>query len=57
MLVRISDGLCYCPLNGKQYDFAAGYTTEKGNKVPGTSVKNQNDDLDDFSMPTMFFDK
>ena len=38
MLVRISDGLCYCPLNGKQYDFAAGYTTEKGNKVPGTSV-------------------
>ena len=57
MLVRISDGLFYCPLNGKQYDFNSGYTTEKGNKVPGTSVKNQNEDLDDFSMPTMFFDK
>jgi len=56
-LVRISDGLFYCPLNGKQYDYSNGYVTEKGNKVPGTCVKNQNDELDDFSMPTMFFDK
>lgn len=56
-LVRISDGLFYCPLNGKQYDYANGYATEKGNKVPGTSVKNQNEDLINFALPTMFFDK
>lgn len=56
-LVRISDGLFYCPLNGKQYDYNSGYVTEKGNRVPGTSVKNQNDQLNDLAMPTMFFDK
>ena len=56
-LVRISDGLFYCPLNGKQYDYNSGYVTEKGNRVPGTSVKNQNDQLNDLAMSTMFFDK
>jgi hypothetical protein len=57
MLVRIKDGLFYCPLNSKQYDFYNGYTTEKGNNIPGTTVQQQNDELNDFSMPTMFFDK
>lgn len=57
MLVRISDGVFYCPLNGKQYDYNSGFTTENGHKVPATSVKGQSDDQNEYAMPTMFFDK
>lgn len=41
MLVRIGDNVWQCPVTKKIYDFANGYTTAKGNKIPGTSVSEQ----------------
>lgn len=42
-MMRISDGVWQNPITKKIYDFSAGFTTEKGNKVPGTSVSGQTD--------------
>jgi hypothetical protein len=38
---RKGDNIVQCPLDGKTYDFKDGFTTAKGNKIPGTSVENQ----------------
>lgn len=35
------EGVYQCSLDGKSYDFKNGFTTQKGNKVPGTCVENQ----------------
>jgi len=40
-LVRIGEGIWQCPITKKIYDFKAGYTTAKGNVVPGSDVSNQ----------------
>jgi hypothetical protein len=45
-LVRISEGVYQCPVTKKIYDFKAGYTTAKGNKVPGSEVSNQTQEFD-----------
>jgi len=37
-LIRISDDVYQCSLDKKTYDFKNGYTTLKGNKVPGGDV-------------------
>lgn len=37
----IEDGVIRCSLDGKTYNFKEGFTTEKGNVVPGTSIENQ----------------
>lgn len=39
--VRISDGVYQDPITGKVYNYSEGYTTDKGNVIPGTSVSNQ----------------
>ena len=44
-LTRITDGVYQDVLTGKTYDYRAGYTTNKGNKVPGSSVDRQIPDL------------
>jgi hypothetical protein len=44
-LIRISDGVYQCALTGKIYDYKNGYTTDKGNKVPGTAVEYQIPDV------------
>lgn len=44
-LLRVTDSIYQDPLTGKTYDYSAGYTTDKGNKVPGTSVDRQNADI------------
>jgi hypothetical protein len=38
MIRKDSEGTWQCSLDGKSYNFALGYTTEKGEKVPGGSV-------------------
>jgi hypothetical protein len=40
-LARIGEHLSKCVLDGKVYDYTAGYTTLKGNKVPGGDVSLQ----------------
>lgn len=44
-LMRLSDHVYQSPLTGKIYDYRAGYTTDKGNKIPGTAVEFQTPDL------------
>jgi len=39
---RISDGVVQCPIDKKIYDFNSGFVTMNGDKVPGTSMANQN---------------
>jgi hypothetical protein len=41
MMMRIGDGVFQCPITKKIYNFNSGFTTAKGNKVPGGSVENQ----------------
>jgi hypothetical protein len=43
-LVRISDNVFQCALDKEIIDFATGYTTLKGDKVPGGSVEEQTKD-------------
>lgn len=44
-LVRVGDGVWQCPITKKIYDFRSGYTTAKGNVVPGSDVSNQTQHL------------
>lgn len=44
-LVRVGDGVWQCPITKKVYDFRSGYTTAKGNVVPGSDVSNQTQHL------------
>ena len=41
MLIRISDNVYQSSMTGKVYDYYNGYTTNKGNKIPGSSVDRQ----------------
>lgn len=52
-LTRIRDDVWYCIGCGKQFDFKSGYTTAKGNKVPGTATENQTRDLGDVGFRPM----
>lgn len=43
---RIRDNTYQCSLDKSVYNYEAGFTTMKGNKIPGTSVENQSQDFD-----------
>jgi hypothetical protein len=47
-MTRITDHVYQDIVTGVIYDFKAGYTTQKGNKVPGSSVENQTRQLGDY---------
>ena len=55
-MTRITDHVYQDVTTGIIYDFKQGYTTQKGNKVPGTSVENQTRDYrDSFNQgPSLF---
>lgn len=44
-LMRIGESVYQCPVTKKIYDFRSGYTTSKGNVVPGSDVSNQTQHL------------
>lgn len=44
-LVRIGDSVWQCPITKKIYDYRSGFTTTKGNVVPGGDVSNQTQHL------------
>lgn len=52
---RIGDDVYQCALDKKIYDYNEGFTTMKGNKVPGTSVENQTQSLNDRTLEQMHF--
>jgi hypothetical protein len=47
MMARVSDDVYQCPLDHKVYNWRDGFTTMKGEKVPGTSVDQQTQGLTD----------
>jgi len=53
-LMRITDGVYQDPTTGKTYDYRAGYTTDKGNEIPGGSVDQQIPDLNDHQSRSLF---
>lgn len=42
---RVADGVYQDVMTGKVYDYNAGYTTNKGNRIPGSTVAGQIPDL------------
>ena len=56
-LTKVRDDVYCCSLCSKQFDYRNGYTTAKGNKVPGTSADRQTADLANVNIHTMFQDK
>jgi len=40
-LMRITDSVYQDPTTGKIYNYESGYKTDKGNEIPGSSVKHQ----------------
>jgi len=57
LLARLREDLWYCVDCSQQVNFKEGYTTAKGNKVPGSSVENQTADLANPTIDVMFGDK
>lgn len=55
-LQRIGDCVYQCSLDKKVYDFKSGYTSLKGNKVPGGDVSQQTQSLGDRAPDHMSFD-
>lgn len=53
-MIRITDGVYQCSATGKIYNYQAGYTTNKGTQVPGTSVQRQTELNDPMRGHTMF---
>lgn len=53
-LVRITDRVYQDPTTGKVYDYAAGYTTEKGTEVPGGGVDQQIPDINEHQSRSLF---
>lgn len=53
--IRVGDNVYQCPLDKKIYNYTEGFTTMKGNKVPGTDVQNQTRDLGDRNLEQMHF--
>jgi hypothetical protein len=54
--VRISDSIYQDVLTGKIYDYKNGYTTAKGNKVPGTAVEYQIPDVGSLAVGDAVFE-
>jgi cell fate (sporulation/competence/biofilm development) regulator YmcA (YheA/YmcA/DUF963 family) len=55
-LIRISDNVYQSSLTGKVYDYYSGYTTNKGNKIPGSSVDRQIPDWSNDTPSGFMFD-
>jgi len=52
---RIADYTYQCGLDKKVYNYQEGFTTEKGNKVPGSDVSRQTQNLGDRAQEGMHF--
>jgi hypothetical protein len=53
-MIRVADSVFQCALDHKVYDYRQGYTTMKGNKVPGGSVDQQVPDWGQYDGATVF---
>lgn len=56
-VVRISENIYQCPIDGKKYNYETGYVNYKGQKVPGGSVAMQTPSTSDFGgIPMRIYD-
>jgi hypothetical protein len=55
-VIRIADDTYQCPLDKGIYNYREGFTTMKGNKVPGTDVQHQTQALSDRRLESTHFD-
>lgn len=55
-VIRIADDTYQCPLDKGIYNYREGFTTMKGNKVPGTDVQHQTRALGDRILEPTHFD-
>lgn len=55
-LQRVGDSVYQCTMDKKVYDFQAGYTSLKGNKIPGGDVSLQSQMMNDRAPDHMSFD-
>lgn len=55
-MMRLADYTYQCALDKKVYNYQSGYTTMKGNKIPGTDVAQQTMDFSFRSQPHSVFD-
>ena len=53
--IRVGDYTYQCPLDKKVYPYKEGFTTMKGNVVPGTDVQNQTQGLGDRDLEGVSF--
>ncbi len=52
---RVADGIYQCSMDKSIYNWNAGFTTQKGNKVPGGQVTEQTQALGDRALEQMHF--
>ena len=55
-VIRVADDTYQCPLDKGIYNYREGFTTMKGNKVPGTDVQHQTKALGDRQLEPTHFD-
>lgn len=55
-MIRVADRVFQCALDKKIYNYEAGYTTQKGNRIPGTSVERQVHDWGEYEPGHAVFD-
>jgi len=53
---RISENIYQCPMDGRVYDYANGYTDYSGQKVPGGNVALQTPVAEPFGLPQRLYD-
>jgi len=54
-VIRVGENIYQCALDKKIYNYQEGYTTMKGNKIPGTDVSEQTRSLSDRVQENMNF--
>lgn len=52
---RVGDDIYQCSMDGKIYNWKEGFTTNNGNKIPGTSINEQTRALGDRALEQMSF--
>lgn len=53
---RVNEHTYQCPIDGRVYDYANGYTDYSGQKVPGGNIANQTPVSEPFGLPQRLYD-
>lgn len=56
LMSRVGEDTYQCSMDKYIYNYTTGFTTQKGNKIPGTSVANQGHNINDVNQGVSNFD-